>query len=216
MCGLSGAAVAASGSGLPLVFFLNGQPSSTVMTPTSTTYPVGLSVGISATPWASSPSGCSLRVASAAVTDGNAGVTWKIPKALLLPAIDANAFTVEAKVYPEVWRVGYSKWNADVLGSQCNWDSAFKVSKHSVVFACVEGCLHVQTRHTGPLVVTRNILLKIGPPTLYSAAATGLAYCIQTTSLPDPSRAWAADHFHLLLLRCRCWALSPLTRRPAR
>lgn len=137
MCGLSGAAVAASGSGLPLVFFVNGQPSSTVMTPTSATYPAGLSVGVSATPWASSPSGCSLRVASAAVTDGNAGVTWKVPKALLQPAIDANAFTIEAKVFPEVWRVGYSKWNADVFGSQCNWDSAFKVSKHSACCFCI-------------------------------------------------------------------------------
>jgi len=125
-CGLSGAAV---GSGLPLTFYSNGQPTSTVMTPTNATYTDGLSVTASTTPWAVAPvPGCSLRVASAAVTNGNAGVFWKVHRDRLLPAINANAFTIEAKVFAEVWRKGNGKWNADVLGSQCNWDSAFKIT----------------------------------------------------------------------------------------
>lgn len=60
--------------------------------------------------------------------DGNALVSWRLPKSLLQPAIYTNALTVEAKVFVEAWRVGYSKWNSDVLGIGCNWDTFFKFS----------------------------------------------------------------------------------------
>ena len=125
-CGLAGAAV---GTSLPLVLYSNSQATGSVMMPASATYTAGLAVSSSNTAWALAPAGCSLRVASEAVTGGNAAVSWKLPLASLLqPAIAANAFTVEAKVLVEVWRKGYAKWNSDMLGSACNWDTFFKLT----------------------------------------------------------------------------------------
>lgn len=125
VCGLSGSAV---GSSLPLVMYASGQPTGTVLLPSSAVYTPGLNVSANNTAWAMTPSGCSLRVASEAVASGNALVNWKLPLSTLQPAVTANAFTVEAKIFVEVWRIGYSKFNSDVLGSACNWDTSFKIT----------------------------------------------------------------------------------------
>lgn len=76
--------------------------------------------------------GCSLRIDSITKADGYtptgyAGVKWKIPLDDLKPAIFANAFSVEAKIFVEKWHVSYSVYPADVCGVVTYWDTYFKV-----------------------------------------------------------------------------------------
>ncbi|GFR43733.1 hypothetical protein Agub_g4844 [Astrephomene gubernaculifera] len=146
-CGLTGRALAAA---IPLRLFSGGAPSGIVLLPNTTTYAAGLSAspdGVPAsnnssnssssssqagevgnTQWMQQPAGCSLRLGSQAVRNGSSGLAWELPGSILAAARAAGEFAIDAKIFVEAWRTGYSLWNADVLGISTNWDAYFKIS----------------------------------------------------------------------------------------
>jgi hypothetical protein len=123
-CGVPGSAINTS---LPMKLYSNGAPTGATLLPSVVSYTDGLAVDANNTGWATTPSGCSLRIASITKADGYnpvgyAGVRWKIPLTAMQPAVYTNSFTIEAKIFVEKWHVSYSAYNADpIFGHITYW-----------------------------------------------------------------------------------------------
>ncbi|PNH05619.1 Endoglucanase D [Tetrabaena socialis] len=141
-CGLYGSTLAAA---LPLRLYSNGVRTSVVVTPqvaynapsmavsgdgvpANATVPGGSGGSeVGNTQWKQQPAGCSLRIASRAAAGAMAGLEWRLSNTALAAARASGALSIDAKVFVEDLRVGYSFYNSHLLGIQSNWDSYFHI-----------------------------------------------------------------------------------------
>ncbi|KXZ49121.1 hypothetical protein GPECTOR_23g50 [Gonium pectorale] len=141
---LSGAPDSELAARLPLRLYVNGSATGTSLAPSVSSYVTGLSAspeGVRAnlsgapdsevgnTRWRrNGPGGCSLRLGSVGAKNGSAGLAWHIPNAALAAVRASGELSIDAKLFVDAWRTGYSFWNADVLGLVTNWDALFKIN----------------------------------------------------------------------------------------
>ncbi|GLI64426.1 hypothetical protein VaNZ11_007622, partial [Volvox africanus] len=150
VCFLAGEALTSS---LPLLVYSDGAPSGTLL-PSESSFPAGLSAApegllpnittlnsnvinnptviypteVGNRRWMRQPAGCSLRIGSQAIRAGGAALGWRLPATSLAGARKSNAFSLDAKIFIESWRTGYSYWSSEVFGITVNWDTYFKIT----------------------------------------------------------------------------------------